>query len=98
MISPSFLFQDAECVDKKAKKYCKRQKNREKCAKENVYKNCPLTCDKCGTIVPQCKDKKRKKYCKRQFKNCKNNNTVKKNCQRTCGECGKAFEIFIKKY
>ena len=90
LYSHFILLQNAECEDKKSKKYCNKQKNSGKCDKKKVYEKCPMTCNKCG-----CKDKKSEKYCRKQKrkKKCKINK-VKKNCQLTCGECGKAYETF----
>ena len=90
-----FLFQIAECEDKKSEKYCNKQKNGGKCDKKKVYDKCPMTCDMCGLIPPPCKDKRSEKYCRKQKrkKKCKTKK-VKKNCQLTCGECGKAYKTF----
>ena len=95
-IELSLLTQTEDCVDIKPKKWCNKQKAKNKCQNIKIYKKCKKTCDECGTQPPTCEDTKNKKYCRKQLnKNNCHKSKVKKNCKKTCGKCeGKVLRSF----
>jgi len=80
-----------ECKDKKAKKFCEKQKKENKCKTEKIYKQCKKTCDECGAQPPppeECKDQKPKKFCQKQkMENKCKKEKIYKQCKKTCDEC-----------
>ena len=70
------------CKNNWTNEKCKEKKQEGKCDRDNVEKNCPLTCEKCcGDIwsAQNCLQKKMNGEC--------NKGLVKVRCAKTCGKC-----------
>jgi len=77
-----------DCMDTRYKKWCKKQKRKERCKWFHIYNQCMKTCDCTPPPQEECKDKRNAEYCTKQvMKNRCHTKKNKKRCYETCGYC-----------
>ena len=84
------------CEDIWPTKKCQRRKNKGKCNKNWVAKNCQLTCELCegGSGEEQCQDNWSAAKCQKKLNQDKcERDWVAKNCLFTCGYCNDKWSV-----